>query len=530
MSLRLSVSVVAVLSIGVCLAETNAPPSRLRRLTHSQYNHTVADLLRDQTRPADEFPPEDYLNGFKNQSRAQEISPILADAYNTAAEKLARNAFAGGVDGNHLIPCAPRTSNDSECAGAFVRVFGAKAFRRPLTEGEVRRYSALLLKEGARSGQFIRGAQVVVEAMLQSPKFLFRLETGGYRAASDLSYFLWDTMPDAELFRSAKAGELGTGAGVRRQALRLLADGKAKQAVDEFISQWLRFDQVWNTVKDRNLYPQFNLQLAMAMTEETRRLVSDLVWREGNFMDVFRAGYAFVNADLAALYGLPAPANEFDKVRFPPDSPRAGVLGEAAFLAMTSKPGETSPTVRGLFIRDHFLCQQVPDPPPGVNSTLPPVTVDKPRTNRQRLQEHVSNRVRAGCHVMMDPIGFGLEKFDAIGQYQEKQIILVMPAHGDRKSKPVKLALDIDASASINGIPNSQFRSPKELGQILASSPICQECMVKQLFRYAFGRREASEDAEVIRRGLEVFRNSGYHWKDLMVYFASAVAAAQGAS
>jgi len=522
MNIRLSLAIVA--SIGLASA------SDLRRLTHSQYNNTVRDLLGDQTRPADQFPPEDFLNGFKNQSRGQEIPPILAEAYNTAAEKLARNAFAGGEDSNGLIPCRAESPSDPACAETFARTFGGKAFRRPLSDVEARRYAALIAKEGARSRNFVRGAQLAVETMLQSPKFLFRLESGGYKTAGDLSYFLWDTMPDEQLFKAAASGQLTGEAGRRRQAARLLQDPKARQALDEFTSQWLRFDQVLNTVKDRTLYPQFNLQLASAMTEETRRLVADLVWGGKNFMDLFRADYAFVNSDLAALYGLPAPSSEFDKLMFPPESQRAGILGQSAFLAMTSKPGETSPTVRGLFVRDQFLCQQVPDPPPGVNSTLPPVTVDKPQTNRQRLQEHVVNKSCAGCHMLMDPIGFGFEKFDAIGQYHDKQIAMVMPAHGDRKSKPVKLLLDIDPSATINGIPNSQFSSPKELGQILANSPVCQKCMVKQLFRYAYGRRETAADASRIQQAAETFRKSGFRWKELMVFYASAATAAEGAN
>jgi hypothetical protein len=530
MTIRLGIATFALLNSALAAPGTSPSANHLRRLTHSQYNNTVRDLLGDQTRPADQFSPEDFLHGFKNQSAAQDISPILAEAYNLAAEKLARNAFAGGEDQNHLIPCQPRSAADTGCAEAFVRGFGTKAFRRPVTDIEAKRYSSLLLKEAARSGQFLRGAQLVVEAMLQSPKFLFRLESPGYKAAANLSYFLWDTMPDAELFRAAASGDLASEAGVRRQAVRMLRDPRAHEALDEFTSQWFRFDQVLNTVKDRNLYPQFNLQLAANMTEETRRLVSGLVWGDKNFMDLFRAGYAFVNSDLASLYGLPAPPNEFDKVMFPADSQRSGVLGQAAFLAMTSKPGETSPTVRGLFVRDQFLCQQVPDPPPGINSTLPPVTIDKPQTNRQRLQEHVTNSTCAGCHSLMDPIGFGFEKFDAIGQLHEKQTVLVMPAHGDRKSRLVRLSLDIDPSASVSGIPNSNFSSPKELGRILADSPICQECMVKQLFRYTFGRRETSADNPLIRKGLNAFRDSGFHWKELMVYFANAVAAAEGAN
>src|SRR4051812_29385424 len=162
-------------TIGLALAATE-PRGVIRRLTHSQYNHTVRDLLGDETAPADQFPEEDFVNGFRNQSSAQDIPPLLAEAYNAAAERLARNAFLGGDDANHLLPVRPRSPEDGECATAFVRKFGLGAFRRPLTTAEQQRYTALLLKEAARSGDFLRGAQLVIEAMLQSPKFLFRLE------------------------------------------------------------------------------------------------------------------------------------------------------------------------------------------------------------------------------------------------------------------------------------------------------------------------------------------------------------------
>ncbi|MDQ6699403.1 MAG: DUF1592 domain-containing protein [Acidobacteriota bacterium] len=503
----------------------------IRRLTHSQYNNTVRDLLGDQTRPADQFPPEDFQNGFKNQISTQEISPLLAEAYNLSAERLARNAFAGGDDSNHLIPCEPRNEADAECASAFVKKFGSRTFRRPLATAEAQRYIALLQKEARRSHNFQHGAQLVVEAMLQSPKFLFRLESGAYKTASDLSYFLWDTMPDDPLCQAAATGKLNSEAERRREAVRLIQDARARQSVDEFTAEWLRFDQVLNTVKDRNLFPQFNLQLATAMTEETRRMIADLVWGDKDFMDLFRADYAFINSDLATLYKLPAPASEFDRVKFPADSDRAGIVGQAAFLAMTSKPADTSPTVRGLFICEEFLCQMVPDPPPGVNSALPPILAEKPQTNRQRLQEHLTNRTCAGCHTMMDPIGFGLEKFDAIGQKHDKQKITVIPQHGaDRKMKPITVELDIDPSATVNGLPNSQFSSPKELGQVLAASPLCQECMVKQLFRYAFGRKETEADQPYIQKGLDVFRASNFRWKELMLYFATAKETSVGKS
>ena len=190
-----------------------AQNAELRRLTHSQYNHTVRDLLGDQTAPANQFPPEDFINGFRNQSRGQSLSPLLVEAYSDAAEKLARSAFRGG-DTHGLIPCKP----SAECRARFVREFGRKAFRRPLDAGEQQRYEALM----AREPDFLKGAQMVVEAMLQSPNFLFWLDATPdpklkpWATANRLAYSLWDTMPDAELFAAAARGDLSTRAGVEK--------------------------------------------------------------------------------------------------------------------------------------------------------------------------------------------------------------------------------------------------------------------------------------------------------------------------
>jgi hypothetical protein len=497
----------------------------VRRLTHSQYNNTVRDLLGDRSRPADQFPPEDFVNGFKNQSAAQDISPLLADAYNKAAERLARNAFLGGRDENKLLPCKPRNATDERCAADFIEAFGLRAFRRPVTSAEKQRYASLLRKEARRTADFLQGARLVIEAMLQSPKFLFRLEQDqAYRGASRLSFFLWDTMPDQELLGSAASGELSTRAGLAKTVRRMVEDPRAREAFDEFLSQWLRFDLVLNSVKDRRLFRQFNEELAVAMTEETRRLINDMAWSDRDFMQIFTAGHSFLNADLASLYGLPAPATEFAKVAYPENFPRGGILGQAMFLALTSKPGETSPTVRGFFVREHFLCQTVPDPPPGTNSNLPPLLPSRPLTNRQRLDEHVANPSCAGCHRLMDPIGFGLEEFDAIGQHRRKETITFFPAREDRGEKVTSVTLDLDARGEVSGIANSAFTGPRQLGELLARSPQCQECIVKQLFRYAHGRHETAADEPLIRRGAEVFRNSRFRLKELMMFLAQDLA------
>jgi hypothetical protein len=503
-------------------AQSKAPAAKpaqvvMRRLTHSQYNHTVRDLLGDQTSPANQFPPEDFVNGFQNQADAQSIPALLAEAYGAAAEKLARNAFRGG-DTNGLIPC----KQDLKCRAQFVREFGLKAFRRPLTDKEVERYSKLF---GAQK-DFVAGAQLVVEAMLQSPNFLFRAERDGeaksYAIASRLSYFLWDTMPDAALFHSAASGGLETAAGVEKATRRMLADARARQALDEFVTQWLRFDRVLNTVKDRAAFPTFNPELAAAMTEETRLLVADAVWNDRDFMTIFKSDYGFINSDLAKLYKFPAPPNEFQRVKFPDDTDRAGLLGQATFLALTSKPADTSPTARGLFVREQFLCQHVPDPPPGTNSNLPPVSPSKPLTNRERLSMHLQSPICASCHQLIDPIGFGFEKFDAIGGRREKLVLTFRPGRKDRDSAPTTAEIPLDTSGDIAGIPNSGFHSPKELGRVLSASAECQQCVVKQLFRFAFGRPETAADRPVIDAAFEKFRNSQFRFKELMAALAVA--------
>lgn len=491
----------------------------LRRLTHSQYNHTVRDLLGDQTMPANQFPPEDFVNGFRNQSQAQNLSPLLIEAYSAAAERLARNAFRGG-DTHGLIPCKPSPA----CRARFVREFGLKAFRRPLEVEEQKRYESLMVKEP----DFLKGAQLVVEAMLQSSSFLFRLDEAvdakwkPYVTATRLAYSIWDSMPDAELFTSAGRGELSTPQGVEKAARRMLDHTRARESLKEFVSQWMRFDRILTASKDRRKYPTFTRETAVAMTEEANLFISDLVWNDRNFMDLFTANYGYANADLASIYGVPAPVKEFDRVAFPANSDRAGLLGQTLFLALTAKPEDSSPTARGLFVREQFLCQHVPEPPAGVNTNLPPVTEEKPQTNRDRMSEHATNPSCATCHNLIDPIGFGLERFDAIGAKREKfQLQFATGRRGEggggRRGQMKTLNLDIDPTGFVAGIPDSQFASPSQLGAVLAKSAQCQECMVKQYFRYISGRMETPADRPAIRQMLEDFRKSNFRFKSLIV-------------
>lgn len=501
-------------------------PLTVRRVTHSQYNHTVRDLLGDQTQPAASFPKEDFISGFKNQAEGQGISPLQAEAYAKAAERLAAAAFRGG-DHHNLIPRAPASPTDVQSIDAFLRRFGLKAFRRPLSDDESSRYLALFLSEAERTQDFTSGASLVVEAMLQSPHFLFRVETGedspnaSFDVASRLSYFLWDTMPSDELFDTAANGELSTDEQIEAAARRMLDDPRARGALQEFLAQWLRFDRVLEATRDRRRFRQFNPEVAAAMVEETRRLFDHLVWNDQDFREFFTAGYTFVSSDLARIYELPEPAEEFARVDYPPQSSRSGVLGHGSFLVATSKPAETSPTARGLFVRNQFLAQEIPPPPAGVNTDLPAITENAPQTNRQRLDIHLNSESCAGCHRLIDPIGFGFEQYNPIGAFQERMTLQFGRGGGDNEDsgrrRPTSITLDLDTSGYIQGVEGSEFTTPKELGRLLAESKTSQKAIVKQLFRYALGRHETAGDQPLVDRLYERFRVSGFRFRELII-------------
>jgi hypothetical protein len=410
---------------------------------------------------------------------------------------------------------------------AFLRRFGLKAFRRPLSDDESSRYLALFLSEAERTQDFTSGASLVVEAMLQSPHFLFRVETGedspnaSFDVASRLSYFLWDTMPSDELFDTAANGELSTDEQIEAAARRMLDDPRARGALQEFLAQWLRFDRVLEATRDRRRFRQFNPEVAAAMVEETRRLFDHLVWNDQDFREFFTAGYTFVSSDLARIYELPEPAEEFARVDYPPQSSRSGVLGHGSFLVATSKPAETSPTARGLFVRNQFLAQEIPPPPAGVNTDLPAITENAPQTNRQRLDIHLNSESCAGCHRLIDPIGFGFEQYNPIGAFQERMTLQFGRGGGDNEDsgrrRPTSITLDLDTSGYIQGVEGSEFTTPKELGRLLAESKTSQKAIVKQLFRYALGRHETAGDQPLVDRLYERFRVSGFRFRELII-------------
>ena len=267
--------------------------SLIRRLSHSQYNNTVKDLLGDETRPADGFPQEDYVNGFKNQSSAQDIPPLLAEAYDARPPSLPAAPFSERRKqhvSSHAVraPRAMRNVRLPSHAHLAPKHSAAHSLRRRPSATLTCFFAKPKGPAGSNSGRNSwwkrccnpRNSCFVWNEVRSHRRLVLKQRAG-------LSYFLWDTMPDGELFRSAAAGELSTPEGLDKAIRRMIADPKARQSLDQFAEQWLRFDLALNAVRDRAQYPQFTPELAIAMTEETRRLIHHLVWDDQDFMQIF---------------------------------------------------------------------------------------------------------------------------------------------------------------------------------------------------------------------------------------------------
>ena len=342
-----------------------------------------------------------------------------------------------------------------------------------------------------------------------------------YDVASRLSYLLWNTMPDDALFEAAAKGELSTVAGRERAARRLLENApKSRDALDQFFEEWLRFDRVVNAVKSGR-YREFTPELALAMAEETRTLLHHLVSSDRNFMEALTADYSFLTSELAEIYGVPAPKDQFEMVKFPPDSQRAGILGQGTFLASTAGPTDTSPTARGIFIRERLLCQHVPPPPPGVITTLPdPLTTGPAKGRRQLMVEHVENP-----DLLVVPSADGSHRFRLRALRRDRPLPragddpCARPAWWGRGGRggPPPIPVEIDAQGEIAGISNSNFSGARALGTILAESPVCQKCIVRQMFRYSYGRLETDADEKTIDQLFSQFKASEFKFRTLLV-------------
>jgi hypothetical protein len=483
----------------------------IRRMTRAEYNNTVRDLLGDTTAPATAFVAEEEALGFNNQATSLGVTQLLAEQLMIAAEKLA-TAAAADVDERY---CLRANLGDEACGKAFIERFGKRAYRRPLTADEATRLYDLFtwgLAEGGRK----KGLSLVLQAMLQAPQFLYRVELGmpdpvvgdvvkltHYEVASRLSYLLWNSMPDDELFELADQGKLGTADEVEAQARRMLDDPRARQAVANFHTQWLKLSHIENVSKSPTTYPAYKDALRPLWKQETEAFLEHVVFDgEGDVATILSAPYSMMNAELAAFYGLESPASgeAFSRVELD-SSERAGILTHASLLAVHAKPNQSSPVHRGKFVREMLLCQTLPPPPNNVE--IKPPEVKPGATTRERFSQHSKDPDCASCHRLMDPIGFGFEHYDGIGQWRDTD-----------------QGLPVDASGEVTGAEevDGPFNGAVELANKLAESELVRQCVATQWFRFGYGRAEQDDEDQCTMGEIQdAFTASGGNIKDLLI-------------
>jgi hypothetical protein len=421
-----------------------------RRLNRTEYNNTLRDLFGVDLRAGDLLPSEGGGGeGFDNNAGSLFTSPVLMEKYLEAAELVLGTLFPA-TDARDDPKAANRVEADGLAAvrrrllvalpgpmigprDAARKVFDAflpRAFRRPATAREVERYLSLFDKASKRGDSYDQALKLALKGVLVSPSFLFLIDAppdrpgayplGQYEVASHLSYFLWASMPDEELFRLAEQGKLHDENVLRGQVRRMLRDRRSRGLADSFAAQWLGIRALGTTVRpDARLFPEFTDDLAAAMREETLLLFDSIVRDDRSVLQLLDADYTFVNEPLAALYGIKGVKGpEMRRVRL--DDPlRGGVLGHASILTVTSYPHRTSPVLRGRWVLEELLGTEVPPPPPDV-----PVLdrkAMKTQTIRQQLEKHRARAECATCHQRMDPLGFGLENFDPLGRWRAEQ-------------------------------------------------------------------------------------------------------------
>ena len=492
----------------VCDGIADPGPTPFRRLTRDQYDNTVRDLLGDTTRPARDFPPDETIGGFGSGTA---VSLLQTEQYMSAAELLAANAVA---DLPSLLPCDPATAGEDACARDFIEDFGLRAWRRPLDASEVDGLFGLYASTKELDG-FAASIELVVAAMLQSPFFLYRPELGrvaegeggivplsGYEVATRLSYLLWDSMPDGELFTAAAAGDLTDPEGIAEQARRMLLDARAQGATRNFFRQYLGVLNIEEVGKDETMFPQWSPATARKMRAEALAFVDHVLWEgDGRFETLLTGSFTFVDEELAGIYGIEGvTGTELVRVELDP-SQRAGILTMPGVLAMNSNSNQSSPVYRGKFVREQLLCQHLPNPPDDL-VVVPPDPAPG-LTTRERFDQHRTDPSCSGCHQLMDPLGFGFEKYDAIGLWRETE----------NDGLAIDDSGEIIGSADVDGT----FNGAVELADRLVGSAQARACFTTQWFRYGMGRAESPADDCALAEVYEAFEASDGNVIDTIV-------------
>jgi Protein of unknown function (DUF1592)/Protein of unknown function (DUF1588)/Protein of unknown function (DUF1595)/Protein of unknown function (DUF1587)/Protein of unknown function (DUF1585) len=489
----------------------------LRRLTAGEYNNSVRDLLGDTTGPGADFPPPAEGSGYSNDADAYQTQQVDVQAWLTAAQKLAASYRSSG---KLKLTCA---ADAVSCATGFIKDMGRKLFRRPVTDAEVTSYLARFTA-GTMGGSFEEGLEWVLERMLQSPHFLYRVETesasqpagtavplSDYSIATRLSYFLWATTPNDELLAAAEAKQLSTPEGVAEQVKTMMKAEAFKSALSFFHQQWIQWNKVEGSQKATVITPAWDGALQRALRHESELFVEDIFLNGGTFKDMLTASHTFLNPTLAAFYGVPYPGNGTDFVRV--ELPhRAGLLTHASVMAGLSAPNQSHPVRRGHMVRQRLLCFEPPPPPNGLKVELPAVVPGE--TTRQRFERHRTRDDCKTCHVFLDPLGVPLENYDEFGRYRDMDQGLPVDATGGLTMVASKGSVADPALAPVSGA--------LDLGTQLADLPEAQRCLVQNWFRYAAGHEEEAADTCTLSSLIERLNASGGKLDDLLIGIATS--------
>lgn len=487
---------------------------RLWRLTRQQYERSVAALLGDDSHPAASFNPEPGSEqGFQNDAFSLRVRGPEAAQFQAAAQRLAKAAVAGDL--TRFAPCASASLADATCTSTIVASFGAQVFRRPLTANEQQRYVELF-QLGASKRDGLLGLEVVVEAMLQSPHFLYRSELGAdpqngsvaltdHEVATLLAYTFTEGPPDAELTALANSGALRTGSNLESEARRLLATQGARSALWEPYRQMFELTALPDAPKDAAVFPDFD-NAREDLAASAKAFVEHVLFDgDARLATLLTSNQVFVNQRLAPFFGVTSSATELEGLAGPGTHP--GLLGHPAVMSVLAARTRTSPVNRGRFVRQRLLCHHIAEPPPNVDTQLP--VLEPGLTARQQLDAKTSGAACVGCHALMNPVGFGFETLDGIGRHRQTD-----------NGQPIDDSGLLSDTRDIDG----PFHGTAELATKLASSAQVQECLAVQNFRYVLGRPETGADACAITQIRDRFVSAGLDLKELYVAVAASPA------
>lgn len=488
-----------------------------RRLNRAEYQNTLRDLLGIKIDVMHLFPADGAGGeGFDNNGSSLFLSAIQIEKYLEAADLAIETAIPAKrglklvADGGEseprskLIPVIPgRKQNARDAAKTVLTDFAQRAWRRPVTAEEVDSLLDAFDEAQKRRDGYEESIKFALKAALVSPHFLFlaepepetpgNYELDDYQLATRLSYFLWSSMPDDELFLLASRDELHNTETLQKQIARMLKDPKAKALGEQFGLQWMGITQLGETTKpDATRFPEFNESMAKTMKDEAATFFTYIVQEDRSLLELIDARYTFANDDLAKIYGLDnVTGPELRKVDLA-DENRGGVMGMAAMLTMTSHPLRTSPVLRGKWVLEQLLGDRVPPPPPNVAQLPEDDHQPDGLTFRQRMELHRKNPDCASCHQRMDPIGFGLENFDPIGRWRTEQAGQALDASGE--------------------LPDGRkFNGPKELKAIVMSQKDqFATNLSRKMVGYALGRSLTQYDDCVINNCVSALKDSEY--------------------